>query len=236
MSRLTPVFAAVLLICIMTGIAVAGGTPMTAKGDRQIVFHFNGLSRLHLEPYFRAVGFIDDAINWDCVDDGYYDCNIVDCSPCSGGLGFRYFLNADRAVRLGANIGLGGITFKDPVDDSEVKWSCTEFGLSLIYEKYFMTIHGVAPYAGAGAGFTYSKAKVESDGETTSEVSGNAFDVMGVIGFQWYFTEGMSLGGEYQTGFTYESGNEKEMDEKIGEWTGYAFNHRTASFFLGVHF
>ena len=62
--------------------------------DKQIVFHFNGLSHLHLEPYFHAVGFIDEAINWDCVNDDYYDCNIIDCSPCSGGLGFRYFMKA----------------------------------------------------------------------------------------------------------------------------------------------
>jgi hypothetical protein len=237
MSRFTPVVAAMLVFAVV-GMAFAGGTPMTMKGNKQMVFHFNGLSRLHLEPYFHAVGFMEKAVNWDCEYPGDDYCDVIDCNPCSGGLGFRYFLNDDAAVRVGVNIALASITLKHPTPDYENKYTCNEYGISLVYEKYMPAIHGIAPYMGAGAGFTLSKAKFEPGQESyvDTELTGTGFDVLGVIGFQWYFTEGMSLGGEYETGFNYETGDYKEDGEKVAEWNGYAFNHKTASFFLGVHF
>jgi opacity protein-like surface antigen len=234
MKRFIPVVS-ILLICAFAGMASASGTPMTMAGNKQIVFHFNGLAKMHLESYFRGTGFINAAVNEDCLDDES-GCDVIENSPCAGGLGFRYFMKDDRAVRLGVNVGVGSITFKDPQEDTEMTWECREFGGSLLYEKYMPAIHGIAPYVGAGAGYTYSKAEVDSDGDVLDQVTSNAFDVLGAIGFQWYFTEGMSLGGEYRTSFTYETGKEEEGGESIGEWHGYTFHHRAASLFLGVHF
>ena len=56
MIRFTPVLAIVLLTCILIGTALAGGTPMTAKGDRQMVFLFDGLCDMRLMPYFHGAG------------------------------------------------------------------------------------------------------------------------------------------------------------------------------------
>ena len=233
MARFTPVLAAVLLTCMITGIAFAGGTPMTAKGDKQLVFRFDGLCDMHLMPYFHAGGFPMECFYDDYDDDYCYE----DCYPCGGGLGFRYFLNDDAAVRVGVNIAIGSWEVKDSWEQS-----CMEFGLSLIYEKYLPHIHSIAPYIGAGVGFTRSSMDYEELETTTDykeEVSGNIIHVMAVAGFQWYFTDGMSLGGEYRPGFTYETGEATVTigdNEMKGEISGYALNHRAASLFLGVHF
>jgi len=225
MSRLTPVLAVVVLTCMLAGVALAGGTPMTSKGDRQLVFLFDGLCDMRLMPYFQAHGLPEE-----CYDD--YDYDECDCWPCGGGLGFRYFLNDGKAIRVGVNIAIGSWEVKDAWEQS-----CTEFGLSLIYEKYLPHIHSVAPYLGAGVGFVYAKGDEKwNDGEDEWECSSNIFSVMGVAGFQWYFTEGMSLGGEYRPGFHFESGEETENGDTVRETSGYALNHRTASVFLGVHF
>ena len=117
--------------------------------------------------------------------------------------------------------------------------------MSLIYEKYLPQIHSVAPYLGAGIGFThaamdYTEPEVGGSPEWKWECSGNVIHVMGVAGFQWYFTEGISLGGEYRPGFHYETGEVTTTyggeEESKTEISGYALNHRTASLFLGVHF
>lgn len=118
-----------------------------------------------------------------------------------------------------------------------------EFGVSLIYEKYLPPIHSIAPYLGAGVGFTHASMDYTEpeDGseEWKEEISGNIIHVMGVLGFQWYFTDGMSLGGEYRPGFHYQTGEVTttygELETKT-ETSGYALNHRAASVFLGVHF
>jgi hypothetical protein len=223
MVKFVPVLAVALLMCMLIGIAFAGGTPMTAKGDRQMVFLFDGLCDMRLMPYFQAHGLPEE-----CYDEYDYD----DCWPCGGGLGFRYFLNDDAALRLGANIAIGSWEIKDAWERS-----CTEFGLSVIYEKYLMHIHSIAPYMGAGVGFAYAKAD-ETWKNTDDEWkwTGTIFSVMGVVGFQWYFTDGMSVGGEYRPAFHFESGEETENGETTYETSGYVLNHRAASLFLGVHF
>ena len=100
MNRFSPVVV-VLLVCMLAGVALAGGTPMTAKGDKQMVFRFDGLCDMTLMPYFHPGGF-----PMDCFDGAAEEC-IEDCYPCGGGLGFRYFLNDDRAIRVGVNIAIG---------------------------------------------------------------------------------------------------------------------------------
>lgn len=227
MSRFTPVVA-VLLILVMAGLVFAGGTPMTMKGNKQMVFRFDGLCHMTLMPYFHSAGFPDACYDPDC-----YETEDCECYPCAGGLGFRYFINDDKALRIGVNIALGSWEVTD-----EMEWSCTEFGASVIYEKYLPHIHSIAPYLGAGAGFTYMMTdETELTGsENEYEWTGNVISIMGVAGFQWYFTDGMSLGGEYRPAFHYETGEWTMNGETTYETTGYALNHRAASVFLGVHF
>ncbi|MGD8628409.1 MAG: outer membrane beta-barrel protein [bacterium] len=225
---------AVLALCIFAGSVYAGGEPMLSKGDRQLVFRFEGLSYLGLRSYFPSPGGI-------CEDDYCID----DCYTCGGGFGIRYFINDGRAVRFGVNIAYGADTWADEYGDGHDKEvSCLGFGFDVMYEKYFPTIHSIAPYMGVGLGYMYNSQELkgsESCDAYKRTFNGNSFDVMGALGFQWYFTQGMSLGGEYRVAYMYQSGK-CEIEPCDGDkytWSDYSGNHLNwypVAFYLSVHF
>jgi hypothetical protein len=238
MKTLIPVLVVVLAISLLAGDLLAGGTPMTSKGDKQLVFQFKGLSWLGLEPYFRGAKFCEFCGDEDCID--------ADCYACDGGIGLRYFLNDDTAIRTGVNIAWGSDTWTDPDYDEDGEVSCLEFGVSVLYEKYLPHIHSIAPYVGVGLGYThstydYKQPRPSECADMKTELSGSFLDVMGAAGFQWYFTEAISLGGEYRGAFTYASAKCEDTDcegETDTPWeaTAKTFNWDTASLFLSVHF
>jgi hypothetical protein len=199
------------------------------------VFRFEGLSHLGLNTYFRGPS------NW-CGDDEY--C-VDHCYTCNGGFGIRYFLNDDRAIRFGVNLAYGGDTWKDEYGEGhDKKVSCLEFGFDLWYEKYFPHIHSVAPYMAFGFGYTYASHELkgsESCDDSKRAFSGSYLDLMGALGFQWYFTNAMSLGGEYRVAYMYQSGK-CEITPCEGDkynWSDYSGNHFNwypVAFYFSVHF
>ncbi len=233
MKRFYPIIIAVLALCVFAGSVYAGGEPMTSKGDKQLVFRFEGLSYLGLNSYHRDAGAI-------CYDD--------DCYACGGGFGMRYFIDDGRAIRFGINLAYGADKWADYYDEGDEKWdreiSCLEFGFEAWYEKYFPVIHSIAPYMGFGFGYTYGSYEEKGNwgcAKATDTTTLSYFDVMGALGFQWYFTQGMSLGGEYRVGYTYSSGKEEYepcSGDKITEsdFSGNHLNWYPVAFYFAVHF
>jgi opacity protein-like surface antigen len=156
-------------------------------------------------------------------------------SEYMGGIGMRYYIQDDLALRPGINIGIG--TAKDKQQDPERKTTDTTFGLNLTLEKHMAGAASISPYIGARAGFDYSKDKNEQgDNESTDKRTG--FGVAGVLGFEWGFTESLTLGGEYALGV--RSGS-REVEVKTGSTTettrdesSMDFGISTASVFLSV--
>jgi hypothetical protein len=235
MKRFYPVVIAVLALCLFAGSVYAGGEPMISKGDRQLVFRFEGLSYLGLNSYFRGPGMI-------CDDDEY--C-IDHCYTCGGGFGMRYFIDDGRAIRFGLNVAYGSDTWADEYGDGHDKEiSCFSFGFDAWYEKYFPTIHSIAPYMGFGLGYNYGSHELtgsEFCDEYKRTANGSNIDVMGALGFQWYFTQGMSLGGEYRVAYMYQSGKcEVEPCEgdkyTSSDYSGNHLNWYPVAFYFSVHF
>jgi hypothetical protein len=60
-----------------------------------------------------------------------------------------------------------------------------------------------------------------------------------VAGFQWYFADAFSLGGEYRLAFRYVDSKTEEEDQEgstpIFEGTSTKFGFTAASVFLSVH-
>jgi hypothetical protein len=95
---------------------------------------------------------------------------------------------------------------------------------------------------GIGIGYYYQKDESDSptstfmDEHMKTEVSNNIIQIPLVAGFQWYFTEAISLGGEYRLSYRYESGETKYDGEKAFETTKSMFGFSAASVFFSVHY
>ena len=206
-----------LCVVLAASAAFAGGTPNTGMGAKQMVFEFSGLSYLGLSPY-------------------------------AGGFGFRYFYADDTGIRGSLNFAYGKDEMKE--GDDKVEDSRTLIGATLIWEKYMAAIASVAPYMGIGIGYYYEKeenAAVIWDVMTKADVVGdesitnNILTIPLVAGFQWYFTDALSLGGEYRLSYRYESGKNTlvayaDDTEYKFDTTVSAFGFSAASVFFSVHF
>jgi opacity protein-like surface antigen len=207
-----------LVVCLMAGAAFAGGTPNTAACTKQLVFHFSGLSDMGLSSY--RFSWLDDVFSdYDLSDYGY-----------GGGIGFRYFFREGIAVRPSLNISYTKLQLPDESGYTDPEITAANYGFSVVVEKYLPPIHGIAPYLGAGAGYdhyTYEQSYKVDEVTVSSDMTVGSFDLRAVAGFQWYFTEGMSLGGEYVGAFTHATSDEADI-------TLDSFHWRAASVFLSV--
>lgn len=208
-----------LCVVLAASAAFAGGTPNTGMGAKQMVFEFSGLSVLGLSPY-------------------------------AGGFGFRYFYADDTGIRGSLNFAYGKDEEKE--GDEKEEDTRTLIGATLIWEKYMAAISSVAPYMGIGIGYYYEK--MDEDGwiwncgpvgepvAGKQEWTNNILEIPLVAGFQWYFTEAISLGGEYRLSYRYESGKKTlkpyadGVEECKRDTTLSAFGFYAASVFFSVHY
>lgn len=157
-------------------------------------------------------------------------------SGYQGGIGARYYFQDGMALRPGIDIGIS--SSKDKTEDPELKNTGTTLGLSLAVEKHLAGAKSISPYIGAGAGFHYGKDKEEQgSAEATDKLT--TVNVAALAGFEWGFTESLSLGGEYSLGFA--TGSHK-TEHKANNTTvttvdesGMMVGVSTASVFLSVN-
>jgi opacity protein-like surface antigen len=204
-----------LILVLLVGTATAASPVPTSKGDKAMVFKFRGLADLDLK--------------------GYGDC---------WGVGMRYYFSDMNAIRAGITFGNDNWTQKAQVeegDDYEYKES--EIGFEANYERHLEApCASVSPYIGAG--FAYYKWKNEEPYVGTRDYAKDiceesGLDVHAIAGFEWGFTECMTLGGEYQLGFfsgsyteEVDSGGETTtIDEEEYSWMGFS----TAALYLSVY-
>ena len=69
----------------------------------------------------------------------------------------------------------------------------------------FLSLYSVSPYVGMNINYGLLSGSDEftpDGGQTaTTDYSGNGVGIAAQFGFDWYFTEGLSLGGKYALGF-----------------------------------
>lgn len=215
-----PIIAALLLFA---GLAQAAEVP-TDKGDKAMVFMFHGLDDLGLGAY-------------------------------GGGLGMRYYFADHMAIRGAVILDMYSETCEpssmDDPDDPDYEYSSTDIGIELVFEKHLEGCgSSVSPYIGVGG----SWASVSTEEKNfyadyygywvdSEKFDGTSFGIFGVVGFEWAFTDCMTLGGEYMLGWNSTSGETEvdfHEDEPIDDWksgecsytmTGFG----TASVFLSVY-
>ena len=154
------------------------------------------------------------------------------------GAGFRYFITNQIAISAGLSFGNTSSTLED--DNGKTENSLTIFGIAVDADYHLKSLYGVSPYVGLHV--NYGNLSGSSDftpdgGEVaTTDYSGNGVGIAAQFGFDWYFTEGLSLGGKYALGF--QSLGKPEITTEDGTQEGpssTSFGISTFSVILNVH-
>jgi hypothetical protein len=151
------------------------------------------------------------------------------------GFGVRYYIGSGTALRVGVEFGSGSFEDKDADEEGDM----TAYGVMAMYEKHLEgPCASVSPYWGLGAGYSSWSFKETMDSDWIEERE-SGFGFIGALGFEWGFTDCMTLGGEYELGLWKYSG---ETEEDIGgstdtydEYEGSFMGVGTASVYLSVY-
>ena len=183
MKFLVPVF-------VVLGLATASyaqdeanmARPNTKAGSAAWIFEFGGLSTLGMSGFNINNNF--------------------------GGVlaaGWKWYFSDDMALRalLGFSISSSGADTIPPAGHN----SGTLFGIAVGVEMHTHPVYSTSPYFGAQISFgTGSNDQTIKNG-TETKTSGSAFGIGVLAGFDWYFTRGIAVGGEYMLGFSSFSGS-----------------------------
>lgn len=197
-----------------------GPKPEIVKGAKSFVFRYTPFQS-NFNPVYVSTVSVFETDNMDLF-----------------GAGFRYFFTYQIAVVLGLNFGTGS-TSQEFQNGDKAETSSSTFGLSVDGNYHLKSLYSVSPYVGVNLNFgNYSSTVDLTEGgtTTTTEFSGSGFGFGINFGFDWYFTEGLSLGGKYTLG--YQSLGKPE--EKAGNTTvegqnSSSFGVGSASVILNVH-
>lgn len=153
----------------------------------------------------------------------------------NGGIGMRYYLNDGMALRPGLQLGFSST--KDKVTDPETKTTNYNVGANITLEKHLPGAKSISPYVGAQVGVRMGQDKdTQGDNEITDKTMGVGLG--GVLGFEWGFTESVTLGGEYNLGLNFGT---RKVEHKLNNSTttttdesGMSLGIGTASVFISV--
>ena len=200
-----------------------GPRPEVYQGSQSFVFMYTPFQS-NLEPVY--VGTVS------IPDQNTTSADLV-------GAGYQYYVTNQIALVFGLSYGTTSSTLED--DNGKTDLSETVFGISVSGNYHLMSLYSVSPYIGLNLNYGLYSGKYEDTpaGEPTetTDYSGNGFGVAAQCGFDWYFTEGLSLGGKYALGFqslgkpkiTYDDGTEAEGPSTT------MFGISTFSVILNVH-
>lgn len=234
MSTFKKLFAALTLVLFVTSLSYAqvnknydGVKPECKKGSHALVFMYTPFQS-NLGPVFAGTST-------------YWNTGDSIASNTLYGAGYRYWVSDNFSINGGIHFGMNNI---DGKTDTVGTWSTTTYGISVEGLYQFKPMYSVAPYIGLGVNFgmyDFEFTQTPTGGTQAKWTNtGNAFGVGLGVGFDWYFTEGMSLGGRYTIGFKSFSASEGQYSSGA---TSTTYNGPTstvigtgdASVYLNVH-
>ena len=197
-----------------------GPKPEIVKGSKSFVFRYTPFQS-NFDPVYVSTVSVFETDNMDLF-----------------GAGFRYFFTNQIAAVLGLNFGTGS-TSQEFENGDKAETSSSTFGLSVDGNYHLKPLYSVSPYVGVNLNFGNYSSTVEltEDGTTTkTEYSGSGFGFGINFGFDWYFTEGLSLGGKYTLGYrSLGKPEEKSGNTTVEGQSSSSFGVGSASVILNVH-
>jgi hypothetical protein len=154
------------------------------------------------------------------------------------GAGFRYFITDQIALGLGLSFGTSSSTIES--DEAKDESTITAFGIALDANYHLKSLYSVSPYVGLNINYSTISGTDDytptGEATVTTDYSGNGFGVAAQFGFDWYFTEGLSLGGKYALGFRSLGAPETTSgDQTVKGPSSTQFGISTFSVILNVH-
>jgi hypothetical protein len=199
-----------------------GPRPEVVQGAKSFIFQYTPFQS-NLEPVY--VGTIS------IPDPDLSDADLF-------GAGFRYFVTDRIAIGAGLSFGSTSSTLED--DNGKTEDALTLFGISVDVNYHLRSLYSVSPYVGLHVNYGHLSGSSDftpDGGETLpTDYTGSGVGIAAQFGFDWYFTEGLSLGGKYALGF--QSLGKPEITTEDGTEEGpssTAFGISTFSVMLNVH-
>lgn len=165
--------------------------PVTNAGAHNLMFTFGGLASMAANPFLTVpAGNANNPI-----------LNVF-------GGGYRYFLANELALRGTLGLVMNSSTTKaSNTGWTDATTSATGFLIGAGIEKHFVTTSEVSAHAGASVTFLTGSAKNiashdPSQQESSTKNSGTDIGIQLYGGMEWFFTSMMSIGAEYQFGYT----------------------------------
>lgn len=200
-----------------------GPRPEVYQGSQSFVFQYTPFQSNFEPVYVGTISIPDQVIS----------------SADIFGAGYQYYITNQIALVFGLSLGTTTSSLED--DNGKTETSLTIFGISVDGNYHLPSLYSVTPYVGLHLNYGLLSGSMEFDpdgGETqTTDYSGNGVGIAAQFGFDWYFTEGLSLGGKYALGF--QSLGTPEVTTEAGTEEGpssTAFGISTFSVMLNVHF
>ena len=212
----------VLLLLAVAATTARPAEVATAVGDKAMFFKFTGLSNLGLEGYL-------------------------------GGLGLRFYVKDRLALRPSFSFGWSNRRTHPPAVEpgqpraSNEREINTDAQFELALEKHLAGPNAISPYLGAGISGTHYDHKVEPSvlpgsppGTVTKTTNcGTNGSLFGMFGFEWGWTQSMTLGAETRFGLTVLTGKlETEAvqtpDRLSNDVAQYSVGFDTAALFLSA--
>jgi hypothetical protein len=209
MKMLTAIFSLFLIGATLSFAQVNskydGPKPEVYAGAKSLVFMYTPFqSNLDQVPVGRASFGTEDPPFSGNVD---FDVQTL------YGVGFQYYVSNEIALVLGLNFGTGSYEITENLSTTITELteqSNTSFGLSVDANYHLKALYGISTYFGINVNFSSLSGTrdITTNGATpavpvaTYELSGTGFGAGLNFGFDWYFTEGLSLGGKYTLGFS----------------------------------
>jgi hypothetical protein len=187
-----------LVLFLIAGVTYAGDA-LTSKGDKALLFQFSGLSNLGATAYGSATKNIP-------IQDYTYNFTMY-------GLGMKYYFADDFAGTGALLFGMNSTTTKAAVaGDADTKDSKMGFGLDLGLKSNMMKSGPFVAFIGGGINFVFFSGTYEPqayDPTKNDKYEGSAIDfgLNGLVGFEYFIYDRISLGAEYRLGFTTSSGS-----------------------------
>lgn len=237
MTRSITKFAAACLVTL--GLASASHAqgdadiirPITASGSAAFMFSLNGLGDFGFGgPVVGASSITDQQIAAGTAS------TVTGGSIVMPGVGAKFFVSDNTALRVALAFRLYE-DGKENVGNSTVggpgKVQRNTTGINFGGEYHFRPLYSTSPYLGALISFVTDNFKrtYTPDGGSSlvTNLKSTSFGVGAVVGFNWFFTRGIALGGEYGLGFTstssvFEFPGQTKADEPTNTDVGMGVN------------